>query len=455
MSGIGLDGSRRGASRMRADIPLALIDVVVVVAAYTILLGARFDFSVPSQFWESFRVFLPVACIVHVVANLCWGGYGRTWRHASIDEARRLLAAGVTSGVILIALFAWDVDPVPLSVLIAGPMAATFLMGLVRFQSRLFAIRRSSLGRPGLRLAVVGGGTEAAAAIREMQSSQHLGLVPVVVVDDDRTMRHRSIHGVLVAGDVEHLVEVITEHRVDQVLLAIPDGVARGDPPRRRRRRHHRRPRAACCGHRRRGCTACLASADLRDLDIADLLRRQSVTIDLEPVRQLLTGKRVLVTGGGGWIGAEIARQVAEFDPASLVILDHDETHLHDAAQRGAESAELALVDIRDATVLSDLFARVKPEVVFHAAAHKHVPILEDFACEALKTNVFGSLNLLRACEEAGTSQVVFISTDKAATPTSVMGASKWLAEQLMLAHAPARATAPSGSGTCWAAAAA
>ena len=156
----------RGASRMRADIPLALIDVVVVVAAYTILLGARFDFSVPSTFWDSFRVFLPVACVVQVFANLVWGAYGRTWRHASIDEARRLLAAGVTSGIVLVALFAWnDADPVPMSVLIAGPMAATFLMGLVRFQSRLFAVRRSGSARTGLRVAVVGSGAEAAAAV--------------------------------------------------------------------------------------------------------------------------------------------------------------------------------------------------------------------------------------------------------------------------------------------------
>ncbi len=424
---------------MRADIPLALIDVAVVVAAYTILLGARFDFSVPSTFWDSFRVFLPVACLVQVFANLAWGAYGRTWRHASIDEARRLLAAGVTSGIVLVALFVWnDADPVPLSVLIAGPMAATFLMGLVRFQSRLFAVRRSGSARTGLRVAVVGSGAEAAAAVREMQSSQHLGLVPVVIVDDDRSLRHRSIHGVPVAGDVDHLVDVINDHLIDQLLLAIPDAspeLARRvadaaditDVPVRVLRTSaswvHGMPRLR----------------DLRDLDIADLLRRQSVTIDLAPVRELLTGKRVLVTGGGGWIGSEIARQVAQFDPASLVILDHDETHLHDASQTGVESAELALVDIRDASVLNDLFMRTRPEVVFHAAAHKHVPILEDFACEALRTNVFGSMNLLRACEDAGTSHVVFISTDKAATPTSVMGASKWLAEQIMLSRAPER----------------
>jgi FlaA1/EpsC-like NDP-sugar epimerase len=184
---------------------------------------------------------------------------------------------------------------------------------------------------------------------------------------------------------------------------------------------------------------------DIRDLDIEDLLGRVQVDIDVEPVRRLLEGRRVLVTGGGGWIGSEIARQVATFSPARLVLLDHDETHLHDAMQDLSDSeqatAEIALADIRDSSVLDAIFARVRPEVVFHGAAHKHVPVLEDYACEAIRTNVFGTLNVIEACRRAGTSDLVCISTDKAATPTSVMGATKWLAEQLVLARA-----APEGS---------
>jgi FlaA1/EpsC-like NDP-sugar epimerase len=176
---------------------------------------------------------------------------------------------------------------------------------------------------------------------------------------------------------------------------------------------------------------------DIRELDIEDLLRRTPVDIDLEPIAAMLTGRRVLVTGGGGWIGSEIVRQVAAFAPARLALLDHDETHLHDAMQEIVGRAELVLGDIRDASVVDAIFADVQPEVVFHAAAHKHVPILEDFACEAIRTNVFGSLNVLNACIKSQSEHVVFISTDKAATPTSVMGATKWLAEQILIARAP------------------
>jgi FlaA1/EpsC-like NDP-sugar epimerase len=177
---------------------------------------------------------------------------------------------------------------------------------------------------------------------------------------------------------------------------------------------------------------------EMSDLNIEDLLGRHEVSFDLEPVRQLLHNRRVMVTGGGGWIGSEIARQVAEFGPAQLVLLDHDETHLHDtvAGLQGFAEPEVVLADIRDASVIEAVFRRFRPEIVFHAAAHKHVPVLEDYACEAVRTNVFGTLNVLRACETARVSQLVCISTDKAAAPSSVMGASKWLAEQVVLERA-------------------
>jgi O-antigen biosynthesis protein WbqV len=176
---------------------------------------------------------------------------------------------------------------------------------------------------------------------------------------------------------------------------------------------------------------------DIRALDIEDLVGRQQVEIDPAPLRDLLHGRRVLITGGGGWIGSEIARQVAGFGPAHLVLLDHDETHLHDAVQALGGAAEVALTDIRDAAVLESVFRRVRPDVVFHAAAHKHVPILEQYPCEAVRTNVFGTVNVLDAARAVGTPRVVVISTDKAATPNAVMGASKWLAEQILLDRAP------------------
>jgi O-antigen biosynthesis protein WbqV len=146
-----------------------------------------------------------------------------------------------------------------------------------------------------------------------------------------------------------------------------------------------------------------------------------------------------LVTGGGGWIGSEIARQVAQFGPERLVLLDHDETHLHDTvyALQGIAEPEVVLADIRDASVIDAAFRQIRPDIVFHAAAHKHVSILEDHACEAILTNIAGTANIVDACVRSASTHLVCISTDKAATPSGVMAASKWVAEQVVLRHAP------------------
>jgi FlaA1/EpsC-like NDP-sugar epimerase len=174
-----------------------------------------------------------------------------------------------------------------------------------------------------------------------------------------------------------------------------------------------------------------------REPRIEDLLGRTPVPTDLESVRRSLTGHRVLVTGAGGSIGSEICRQVSSLDPALLVLLDHDETHLHDAAATLSGPCTQALVDITDRAAVLEAFERYQPEVVFHAAAHKHVPVLEDHPSAAAKTNVLGTRNVVDGSVAAGASRFVQISTDKAVRPSSVMGASKRLAEQTVLAHAP------------------
>jgi FlaA1/EpsC-like NDP-sugar epimerase len=171
---------------------------------------------------------------------------------------------------------------------------------------------------------------------------------------------------------------------------------------------------------------------DIRDLSIADLLGREQVQIDDEAVRRIITGKRVLITGAGGSIGSEIAAQVSRFEPALLVLLDHDETHLHDAVSRLEGPSRPVLGDLREERFVDRLFAETEPEVVFHAAAHKHVPVLEHFPSEAVRTNVLGTEVLVRAALRHGTARFVAISTDKAVSPSSVMGASKRLAEQVV-----------------------
>jgi len=427
----------RAARQIRGDWVLVVIDVALALLTYFVVFELRFDFDVPSHYWNNFEVFLPVAVGVQVLATWAFGCYGRSWRHASIDEARRLLSAGLTTMVLLTAAFSWGRERVPFTVLIGGPIVVTFLYGLVRFQSRLFAFRR--FGDPddaGVRIVVVGAGGTGAAALRELRHNPQLALVPVAVVDDDRSLKGRTVHEVPVAGTIADLARVIDDYDVHQVLFAIPSAPASmlRDIAEVATAKHVpvRVIRAASSW-----VNGMARLRDLRDLEIEDLLGRVPVDIDLEPVRALLQGKRVLVTGGGGWIGSEIVRQVAAFEPAALVLLDHDETHLHDALLGVNGQARISLCDIRDVSALDVVFAAERPEVVFHAAAHKHVSILEEHPCEAIRTNVIGTSNVVDVCRRFNVTHLVCISTDKAALPTGVMAASKWVAEQIVLANAP------------------
>jgi FlaA1/EpsC-like NDP-sugar epimerase len=412
-----------------------VLDALFVAGTYLVLFLARFEFAPPARYWTEFWTFLPVAVVATIVANALWGAYGRTWEHASIDDARRVVLASMSSGAVLLIVFSTRNPNVPTLVLLTGPFVVMVLEGLVRFHSRLFAFQRTSSIESGFRVAVVGGGHTGSAAIREMQRSPQSGLVPVVVVDDDRRLRDRTLLGVRVGGTVDELASVVDEYDIHQVLLAIPSDPSVAE----------------------RVADALTASSvpirvlpessdwvrgtpslrDVRDLSIEDLLDRHEVELDLGPVRRLLEGKRVLITGAGGSIGSEISRQVAGFDPERLMLLDHDETHLHDVVSELPGRLEPLLADIRDPIVVNEMFRRYRPDVVFHAAAHKHVPILERFPCEAIRTNVLGTRNVVEAAVRSSVSHFVCISTDKAADPSSAMGASKWIAEQIVLDVVP------------------
>lgn len=432
----------RVAARARVAFPLSALDTLLTAAAYLSVLVLRFDGAVPVRYWNRFVVFLPLALVGHLAGNALWGLYGPMWQHASVAEARRLLLAGASAGSALLLLSAVGGLRIPLSVLLLGPIVATMLIGAVRFQSRLFAIHRGKRGDQGMRVAVLGAGESAAALVREMLRAPTAGLVPVAVLDDDRRKQGKSLMGIPVVAALDELAAVATRYRIHQAVLAIPS--ASQDVVR----------RVACAAEEAGVPLRVLPGVqevlngqpsvrDVRDLKVEDLLGRQQVRTDLEAVHRLIGGRRVLITGAGGSIGAEIARQVAESAPAVLVLVDHDETHLHDAAALLQAPAVQVLADIRDADLVTDIFSRYRPEVVFHAAAHKHVPLLQSHPCEAVATNVLGTANLVAAAGAFDTNEFVFISTDKAVRPANVMGASKRLGEQIVMN------LAPPGKGYC------
>jgi len=429
----------RAANRIGLDLPSLALDLFLVAGAYLAIMILRFDASVPPHFWSAFLGYLPLALAAHLGSNWAWGLYRQMWQHASVREAKKILLAGATAIAALVPVYLWlyfDVwgdGRVPLSVALLGALSAVALSGFVRFQSRLFATRRNEERGTGLRVLVVGAGEAGAVIIREMQRERTAGLMPVALLDDDRRKRRLSLLGVPVVGAVDELAEVVARLNVHRVILAIPSADRRlveqvaaaaeaAEVPLKVA------PRLSELLHGR------ASLRDVRDLNIEDVLGRQQVTTDLDAVSHLIAGKSVLITGGGGSIGAEIARQAAECNPAHLVLLDNDETHLHDAAATLPGSVYSELCDVRDPARLRTAFERHRPQVVFHAAAHKHVPILQQHPCEAVHTNVLGTQNVVDASRRVGVDSFVLISTDKAVAPTSVMGASKWLAEQIVLA---------------------
>lgn len=418
---------------LKRNVPLALLDLAVVCVAYLATLVLRFEGAIPGDYWRNFRLFMPAIAVVYLLTNQLFGLYAEVWRYASIREARRVLLAVVTAGGLVTGANELMDRPLPLSVMAFGAFLSLMGFGAVRFQSRLFAFRRRSDLEDRDRVLLVGAGQAGDMVLKDVLHHPSIGIEPVGFVDDDPRKIGRSIHEVPILGRREAIPSLVKRLRVDQVLLAIPSATSEVV-----------RDVATLCEEAgvtlrvlpsvREVVDGRIIAREFRDLKIEDLLGRQQVETDLGAVGDMLGGRRVLITGGGGSIGSEIARQVASFQPAELVLLDHDETHLHDVqtALEGHANVRVVLVDIRDQDRVFWTFLRHQPEVVFHAAAHKHVPLLESHPEEALSTNVIGTANIVDAALAARVRRFVLISTDKAVNPASIMGATKWFAEQIV-----------------------
>ena len=431
----------RLALRVRRNAPLALLDLGVIVFAYLAPLVLRFNGAVPANYWSNFRSFLPLVVLIHLSANYLFGLYGQMWRYASVQEARRVVLATALAAVLVIGADLMSGGPVsalPLSVVLLGAVLCLMGFGAIRFQSRLFGLRRRTHMADRTRVLLLGAGDAGSMILKDILINPHLGLDPAGIVDDDPRKLGLSLHGVRILGPRSAIPSLVRRLGIDQVLLAIPS--ATGEVI---------REVAALCEECdvplrvlpsvRETLGGRITARDIRDLRIEDLLGRQQVETNLEAVADLLRGRRVMITGAGGSIGSEIARQVAPFKPSTLILLDHDESHLHDtvASLDPCSEVQSVLADVREGHQILELFMARRPEVVFHAAAHKHVPILETHPREALLTNVIGTASVADAAAVAGVDRLVLISTDKAVRPASVMGCSKWFAEQIVRSFQP------------------
>jgi FlaA1/EpsC-like NDP-sugar epimerase len=430
------------ASRVRAQLLFMVFDAVCVLAGYSAAEIFYWRNVAPTAYGWHFALFLLMVIVVTLACNQVYGLYGRMWRHAGLEEARQMILSSGTVAAVLLVIYIWvqvaGYQVLHAPVIVVGLLLAALGMSLIRFQSRIFAWQRGSRGS-GLRVAIVGSRDAAASAVREMIRHPDAGLIPVAVFDDDESVHGMSLVGVPIVGSIRDIPAETSRYMLQEVLLAIPNAPPEviADVLRTVERAGIAMKVLPTVHDVVAGRTGMVAIRQAREPSIEDLLGRTPVATDLEGVRLSLESHRVLVTGAGGSIGSEICRQVAGFAPALLVLLDHDETHLHDTASLLEGPCHQALVDINNREALFEAFERFRPDVVLHAAAHKHVPVLEDHPIEAARTNVFGTLNVIEASEAVGVNRFLLISSDKAVQPTSVMGASKRVAEQVLLNRAP------------------
>lgn len=419
-----------------------VIDFFILLLAPTVALFLRRDtMSIPERFWYSLAFYTAVALAIRLYFFYRFGLYSRYWLYASVEDLVRIGTAVVASTAVIVILFLIlrAIYPIAFarSVVLIDSLLILIAVGAVRFSVRFAGNRRPTHAPNSRRAIIMGAGGSGEIVVRELLKTPDMQIVPVGFIDDDPQKHNVYIHGLPVLGSRNHIPKLVADENADLLILAIPS--ASGEVI--------REVTGTCelIGIETKIMPAMNQILDgkigvdqLRDVDIEDLLRREPVKTDIQAVRSLVAGRRVLVTGGGGSIGGELCRQLLYCGPSELIILGHGENSVfeifHDLRRLGLNGPRLTpvIADTRFPQRIKILFKELKPDIVFHAAAHKHVPLMELNPAEAITNNVQGTQNLLEAAQEVGVQQFVMISTDKAVNPTSIMGASKRVAELLV-----------------------
>jgi FlaA1/EpsC-like NDP-sugar epimerase len=436
---------------------LLFLDLFSVILAIIASFAIRYEalVRVGPYIWHN-AFFFGIVLVVRPIVYYLFGLYRCWWRYASVPELITIVQAVIVGSLVVTALVFGFLAPVmdgvrtfSRSVLFLEGILNLFAIGSTRILLRLLqtrtgnAVIQSSKSTQPHKVLIMGAGDAGALVVRELHNNPALGYMPVGFLDDDPAKQGAQIHGVPVLGTRQDIPRLASQQGIHEVIIAMP--TAPGSAI--------RDVRAICEQSHVAAKTipgiyellnGTVSISQIREVKIEDLLRRETVLTDLAAVESYTADAVVLVTGAGGSIGSELCRQIAMRKPQSLLLLGHGEnsiyniwTELRDKAPQVMATPLIA--DVRDAGRIERLLLQYRPDVIFHAAAHKHVPLMEANAEEAFTTNVLGTLNLLSAAEKAGTRRFVFISSDKAVNPVNIMGASKYLAE-IAVQHAARRA---------------
>jgi len=423
---------------------IAAADMLAVGISYYLAFLLRFDFRIPAGEMYNFLGTLPIVLVLRLTAFYYFGLYNGIWRYASLADLTAILKAVLVSQIPIVAIVLFiQHGHFPRSVLIISPLIAVLLVGGIRFSIRMTRSWRYGWNADKLpRMLIFGAGDLGEVVLREFERADVPTHRAVCFLDDNHAKHGRHIHGVPILGGRECLADSIRNMNIDVVLVAV--GHSRGKiisdlmsiysgSGYGRKVEFKTIPTMDEMINKKRH------ASDIRKIEISDLLHRKSVDIDMGAVRQLFRGKTVLITGAGGTIGSELCRQVMSFSPLKVLILENHNTALFyinkELCEKGYAGNVVPVAgDVRDESLLKNLFEAYRPQIVLHAAAHKHVSLMEDNPQEAVKNNTLGTYVLAKTAAAYGAERFLFISTDKAVRPSSVMGASKRLGEMIIRA---------------------
>lgn len=415
---------------------LVLTDMIFINVSLCVALLIRFDMMVPDQYYTVFLQNALIATIIQIAIFYLFGLYKSLWEYASIEELLQIFIATVLAAGVNFMVGLLMGNRFAVTVYFSGWVFMFLMIGGVRISYRY--LRRLKMLRCRkcskiTRVMIVGAGSAGSMIIKELNNHTDMRSIPVVVVDDDKCKRNTKINGVPVKTGRENILELAKKYDVHEIIVAMPS-VSKKDMT----------EILKLC--KETGCKLKTlpdlmgikdgqASVNqLRDVNIEDLLGRDPINLNMDEISGYLKDEIVMVTGGGGSIGSELCRQIARFGPKKLIIFDNYENNAYDLQNELLYTykdldLEAVIGSCRDRIRLKEVFEKYRPGVVFHAAAHKHVPLMEGNPSEAIKNNVFGTLNTCRRADDYGAKKFILVSTDKAVNPTNIMGASKRLAE--------------------------
>ncbi len=417
------------------NLGMAVIDAVLVITAISVSVYLRFDWDVPNMWFERLEGVLLPAVLINLAVYYLFGFYRRIWRYASLDELM-LIVLAVSIGLAGTFLYSLLFGMLPRSSYIIAWFLLVFLVGASRISVRLLSnyLNQSSESGEKQNALIVGAGEAGVLVARELKKhGRNLNIKLLGYVDDDHKKQNQIIQGLPVLGTSSSLSNIVQKYAISEVIIAMPSAPYRT----------LQEIIGMCEGLDVKIKTVPgifeilkgqVSLKTLKDVDIEDLLRRPPVELDMQSISAYLANETVMITGAGGSIGAELCRQIAGLNPKKIILLDHDENgvfYIHqELSQKIDEGIIIPLVrDIQNRSSLEKVMDEHRPTVIFHAAAYKHVPLMETNTEEAIKNNVIGSKNIIDLASKYEVTRFVFVSTDKAVNPTSIMGATKRFVE--------------------------